>query len=375
MKRIIKIITAFILLSFNANFAFAQTTTIQNFLEQEVANKRTKGIVVGVIDANGRQIFSAGNLSDKDRRKPDENTLFEIASVTKVFTTLLLADANLRNKVHLDDPISKFLPKDVKTPTRNSKEISLLNLATHTSGMPRFPDNYDPQNFDNSYNISQMYDYISRFQPEVDFGTRFKYSNTGIALLGNILSLAEKKSYEKLIDKQICKRLNLKSTVFSPTLKLKKNMAVGHDADGKEIGFFNVGTAFNPTGGLRSNINDLLIFASAHLGLMKTNLAPAIESVLKKRGRFGNELGYDSEIEYDYAMGWNIWTKSGKTIYWKDGTSFGFRSFICLDKANKKAVVVLSNSFNPINDIGLHLIDATYELKPFRVQNILDNEK
>lgn len=360
-------ITAFILLSFNANFAFAQATEIQKFLEQEVANKRTKGIVVGVIDANGRQIFSAGKLSDKDPRKPDANTLFEIASVTKVFTTLLLANATWQNKVQLDDPISKFLPKDIKTPIRNGKEISLLNLATHTSGMPRFPDNYDSQTFDNNYTVSQMYDYVSLFKPEVDFGKRFKYSNTGIALLGNILSLAEKKSYENLIDKQICKPLKMKSTVFSPTPKLKKNMAVGHDADGKEVGFFNEGTAFNPTGGLRSNVNDLLTFAAVHLGLMKTSLAPAIESVLQKRGRLGIENGYDAEIEYDYAMGWNIWTKRGKTIYWKDGTSFGFRAFICLDKANKKAVVVLSNSFNPINDIGLHLIDTTYELKPFRV--------
>ena len=365
MKRIRKIITAFILLSFNTNFAVTQTQNIQPFLEQEVANKRTKGIVVGIIDANSRKIFSAGKLSDEDQRKPDANTLFEIASVTKVFTTLLLANANLRNKVRLDDPISKFLPKDVKTPTRNGKEISLLNLATHTSGMPPFPDNYDQQTFDNRYTVSQMYDYISRFQPEVDFGKKSKYSNTGMALLGDILSLVEKKNYEKLINEQICKPLKMKSTVFSPTPKLKKNMAVGHDADGQKVGYFNEGTAFNPTGGLRSNVNDLLTFAAAHLGLVKTNLAPAIESVLQKRGRLGNELGYDADIEYDYAMGWNIWTKRGKTIYWKDGTSFGFRAFICLDKVNKKAVVILSNTDNSINDIGLHLIDATYELKPF----------
>lgn len=366
MIKITKLFSAIIIFSLNATFVFAQMSEIQSFIDQEVTNKRTLGIVVGVIDANGRQIFSAGKLSDNDPRKPDGYTLFEIASVTKVFTTLLLADANLRNKVQLDDPISKFLPKDVKTPTRNGKEISLLNLATHTSGMSRFPDNYDQKTFDNRYTVSQMYDYVSRFKPEVDFGTRFKYSNTGIALLGDILSLVEKKSYEKLIDKQICKRFNLKSTVFSPTPKLRKNMAFGHDASGKAVGFFNEGTAFNPTGGLRSNVNDLLTFAAAHLGLMKTSLAPAIESVLKKRGRLGIENGYDADIEYDYAMGWNIWTKRGKTIYWKDGTSFGFRSFICLDKVNKKAVVILSNTDNPINDIGLHLIDSTYELKPFR---------
>jgi serine-type D-Ala-D-Ala carboxypeptidase/endopeptidase len=367
MVKITKFISTIILFSLAANFVFAQTTEIQSFIEKEVANKRTKGIVIGVIDASGRQIFSTGKLSDKDSRKPDANTLFEIASVTKVFTTLLLADATWRNKMQLDDPISKYLPQNVKSPIRNGKEMTLLDLATHTSGMPRFPDNYDPQNFDNSYNLSQMYDYISRFQPEVDFGKRFKYSNTGMALLGNILSLAEKKSYEKLIDKQLCKPLKLKSTVFSPTSKLARNMAVGHDADGKAVGYFNEGTAFNPTGGLRSNVNDLLTFAAAHLGLMKTNLEPAIESVLQKRGRLGIEKGYDADIDYDYSMGWNIWTKRGKTIYWKDGTSFGFRAFICLDKANKKAVVILSSSFNPINDIGLHLVDSTYELKPFGV--------
>jgi serine-type D-Ala-D-Ala carboxypeptidase/endopeptidase len=367
----IKIIIAIILFSLNANFVFAQE--IQTFIEKEVANKRTKGIVIGIIDANGRQIFSAGKLSDKDPRKPDGNTVFEIASVTKVFTTLLLAQSSLKNQVNLNDPISKFLPKDVKTPTRNGKEISLLNLSTHTSGFPRFPYNYDQRTSNNPYTIKQMYEYISNFKSEVDFGAEFKYSNTGMALLGNISSIIARKDYEKLVNEEICKPLKMKRTDFLITSELKKNMAVGHSPYGKMVRFFNEGAAFNPTGGLRSSVNDLLNFAEANLGLTKTNLTPAIELTHVTRGSIGTELGYDADIKYDFSMGWNIWTKRDKTIYWKDGTSFGFRSFVAFDKASKKAVVILSNSFNPINDIGLHLLDSTYELKPFKYGwNLLD---
>lgn len=99
-------------------------------------------------------------------------------------------------------------------------------------------------------------------------------------------------------------------------------------------------------------------YVAAFIGLQKTSLSHAIDLTLQERGYFGFENGYDAA--YHFSMGWNIWKKKGRIIYWKDGTSFGARSFLCFDKANKSVIVILSNTNNPINDIGLMLMDSNY---------------
>lgn len=358
------------------NFAQVTATELQHFLNQEVANKRTKGIVVGIIDGNGKQIFSAGKLSDNNPKKPDGNTMFEIASVTKLFTTLALADFATKNLVNLHEPISTYLPKHVKTPVFNNKEISLQNLASHTSGFPRFPFNQFPNNALDNYTVKDLYEYITQFKPEVAFGKEYKYSNTGMGLIGHILSLQAKKPFEAIVNETICKNLNLENTGFYPTKKQKLNLATGHFPYGYAAPYYNEGEGMKGAGGLYSCVNDLLKFASLALGLENNSLSPAMQLSLAKVGSVGIELGYDAKIIYDYSMGWNIWKKRDKTIYMKDGTSFGFRSFLCIDMDAKKGVVILSNSFNTINDIGLHILDSTYKFLPYTYDwTLLDSLK
>src|ERR1700679_1086571 len=110
---------------------------------------RGVGIVVGVIDAHGRRIISRGALETGDPRPIGGDTIFEIGSMSKVFTSLLLADMVRRGEVRLDDPVVKYLPPGVVMPTRADKQITLIDLATHTSGLPRLPGNMamkDPSN-------------------------------------------------------------------------------------------------------------------------------------------------------------------------------------------------------------------------------------
>jgi serine-type D-Ala-D-Ala carboxypeptidase/endopeptidase len=119
--------------------------SIKAIIEKEVANKRSKSIIVGIVDANGRYIVSAGIKSDKNPQKPDANTMYELGSIGKLFTTLWLADMSLKNEIDYNAPLSNYLPKTVKTPTWNNKEIAVLHLATHRSGLPRMPYNIDPK--------------------------------------------------------------------------------------------------------------------------------------------------------------------------------------------------------------------------------------
>lgn len=354
-----------------AHTAFGQIPidSIKAIIQKEVANKRSKSIIVGIIDANGRQIFSAGKLSDKNPVLPDGNTIYEIGSITKVFTSLLLADMSLKRQLDLNDPISKYLPKAVKTPVRNGKEISLLSLSTHRSGMPRFPYNVDPKNQDNpyaDYTVSQLYEYLSNFKPDADIDSKWKYSNIGYGLLGKILSIVAQKEFEALVKQEICKPLNMNSTVIALTAELKSNIASGHSESGTLTGFTDL-PALEGGGALRSNVNDLLTFAAANLGFIKTGLFPAMElSHIPQARKDGNDSYYTT-------MGWTLWDDEDKHILFKDGGTAGYRTFLGVDKKNKFGVVVLSNSNNLVTDIGLHIIDTAAKIKPYKYPwNLLD---
>src|SRR5262252_9343671 len=118
------------------------TDEIREILVRRVdQQKQAVGIVVGIIEPNGRRIVAYGNLASGDPRTLDGDTIFEIGSISKVFTSLVLADMVNRKEVALDDPAAKYLPEHVKLPERSGKSITLLDLATHSSGLPPLPSN------------------------------------------------------------------------------------------------------------------------------------------------------------------------------------------------------------------------------------------
>ncbi|WP_205508925.1 serine hydrolase [Longitalea arenae] len=336
---------------------------IQKIIDKEVQLKRTPSMVIGTIDASGnRQIVSAGSISDKKEVKPDGQSMYEIGSINKVFTSLLLADMVLKKQVNLEDPISKYLPATVTVPVVKDKPITLLHLATHSVGWPRMPDNYDPQNPDNpfaDYTIEQLYDYISRAQFDYAPGTWFRYSNVGYGLLGHILAQVAGKPYETLVKERICTPLGLTNTTLVPTPEQKARLAGGHSEYGAPVQSWDL-PAIAGTGGLRSNVNDLLNFAAANLGHLKTELYPAMQLAHIPRIRKG-----DAGMEV--TLGWTLEkAKDGDEYLWKDGTTGGYRAIVLLNRTKKTGVVILSNSLNPINDIAYHILYPAVPVKPYK---------
>lgn len=120
---------------------------IQRILAERIdVHHQGVGIVVGVIDSQGRRVVSHGSTSIASPRPVDGDTVFEIGSTTKVFTALLLADAVRRGELALTEPVSRYLPPDVKVPALAGKQITLQDLSTHTSGLPSLPSNLDLTN-------------------------------------------------------------------------------------------------------------------------------------------------------------------------------------------------------------------------------------
>lgn len=191
------------------------------------------GIVVGVIDSSGRRIVSYGNLDSGDKRAVDGNTIFEIGSITKVFTSLLLADMVERKEVALTDPVSKYLPAEVKMPERNGRQITLEDLSTHTSGLPRLPSNMkpkDPANPYADYSVEQMYQFLSGYQLTRDPGSQYEYSNLGGGLLGHVLARRAGTDYGTLVRTRICEPLGMNDTRITLSPEEKARFATGYDA-------------------------------------------------------------------------------------------------------------------------------------------------
>ncbi|MGA7294308.1 MAG: serine hydrolase [Terriglobales bacterium] len=318
------------------------------------------GIVVGVIDSTGRRIISYGKIDAGDNRAVDGDTIFEIGSVTKVFTSLLLADMVQRGEVALTDPVAKYLPAGVKLPERNGRQTTLEDLATHTSGLPRLPSNLNPKDAANpyaDYSVEQLYQFLSGYQLTRDIGSKYEYSNLGGGLLGHVLARHAGMDYEKLVRSRICDPLGMRSTGIMLTDEMKTRFAVGHNAALQRVAYWDLPTLAG-AGALRSTANDMLTFVAANLGYVKTPLAPAMAAMLAVRrptGVPGLEVG----------LAWHILTRDGHEIVWHNGGTGGFRSFIGFERKTGAGVVVLSNAETPagVDDIGQHLLNSNAPLR------------
>ncbi len=316
------------------------------------------GIVVGLVDPSGRRIVAYGTF-DKDKRAVDGDTLFEIGSVTKVFTSLLLAEDVVRGDVKLDDPVAKYLPSEVKVPERGGKKITLVDLATHTSGLPRLPTNMHPKDLSNpyaDYSVKQLYEFLSAYELPRDIGSRYEYSNLGAGLLGVALSRQAGTDYETLVRKRITAPLSMTSTAISLTSALKQRLAPGHDRQGERVPNWDL-PALAGAGAIRSSANDMLTFVSANLGLTESPLATPMALMLKTRRPTGVP-------GLEVALAWHISSRNGREIVWHNGGTGGYRSFIGFDPKARIGVVVLANMFTDsgVDDIGQHLLDPTVPL-------------
>ena len=208
---------------------------IRKILTERIdAQRRGVGIVVGVIEPAGRRVVSYGRFQAGDPRPLNGDTVFEIGSVTKVFTALLLADMVQRGEAAMDDPVSKYLPPEIKVPERDGRLITLQDLATHSSGLPRLPTNLtpkDPANPYADYSVEQLYEFLPTYELTRDIGSKYEYSNLGGGLLGHVLARGAGMDYEALVRSRICELLGMDSTRIRLSPEMKTRLASGHNAE------------------------------------------------------------------------------------------------------------------------------------------------
>ncbi|MCK3779952.1 serine hydrolase [Ensifer sesbaniae] len=327
--------------------------------------QQSVGIVVGITDANGRRIVAHGHPAKGDPRPVDGHTVFEIGSVTKVFTALLLADAVERGTLGLDTPVSTLLPPGVTMPEDKQAPITLADLATHMSGLPRLPSNLAPADVTNpyaDYNTSKLYGFLSTHKPLRRPGVEHEYSNLGAGLLGHVLALKAGLSYEDLVERRIARPLGLEDTAITPQPDWSERRATGHDAALEPVRDWDL-NALQGAGALRSTADDLLIFLEAAMGRTPSPLASAFATLLATRQPLGEGAG-------EQALGWVISGKGDAQVIWHNGGTGGYRSFVGYRPSTGIGVVALSNTSTEVgvDDIGQHLLNRTVPLAPATVQ-------
>ena len=336
-----------------------EDAAVRKILEDRVdLYRKSVGIVVGWIDEKGSRIVAYGKLNRDSAGAVGADTLFEIGSLTKAFTAVLLADMVERGEVGLEDPVSKHLPKSVRVPSRDGREITLRHLATHTSALPRMPGNFaprDPLNPYADYTVAQLYEFLSGHALGGPIGEKYLYSNLGGGLLGHALALRAGTSYEELVRKRIAEPLGMASTTITLAPEQHRRLASGYGPTLAPAKNWDMPTLAG-AGALRSSVGDLLRFLSANLGLAQTPLASALARTHEVQVRDTGAPGLA------VALGWHVFRDFGSEIVWHNGGTLGYHSFLGFDKKKRAGVVVLSNSSNDIDDIGKHLLESRYPL-------------
>src|SRR5437763_3222130 len=208
-------------------------SAIRALIRTRVDSGLARGMVVGVLQ-DGRRRFIAYGSAGPGRAPLDEHTIFEIGSISKTFSGVLLADAVVRSEVRIDEPVATLLPAGTVVPSRDGRQITLEDLATHRSGLPRLPDNLTPaypQDPYADYDARRLYAFLAAYKLPRAPGQSVEYSNLGGGLLGHALTLrAKAHDWGTLVAQRITGPLGMRETYVGVPSEARARTAAGHDA-------------------------------------------------------------------------------------------------------------------------------------------------
>lgn len=346
MRAILKTIVFGAVVAVQGGFpAWGQPTPTVDSIGHALTEDRPGGVVIGVLHDDSTSVH-AFSTADSAGSAPTARTLFEIGSVTKTFTGLLLADAIERGAVGASTPVAALLPDSVAlapADSATSATITLEDLATHRSGLPRLPSNLNPAASPTdpyaAYGDSALFAFLDGYAPPRVPGARYEYSNLGMGLLGHLLARQADTTYAALVRERITGPLSLSDTRVRLTDGQRSRFTRGHNRAGAPAPPWHF-DALAGAGALRSTATDMLAYLRAHRTALRaapdTTLAlqGAVRRALRPRvpaGSEGTRIGF----------GWHQSTRDGHRVVWHNGGTGGFRSFVGLNPETGHGVVVL----------------------------------
>jgi CubicO group peptidase (beta-lactamase class C family) len=297
-----------------------------------------------VVVSNGEKEYYNFGKTEVNGKDVDENTLYEIGSLTKVFTGTLLADMALDNLIDLNEPAQTYLDsQQVVLPEFNGVPIRIIDLATHTSGLPKIPVGFkDSLNPYADLDIDRLYKDLNAQVLFREPGTKYQYSNYGLALLGHILCSIENQSYDQLLDERIGKQLNLESTKVNLSVNQSKAIAHPHSITQRKTEPWDF-KVYEGAGGLKSSSKDMGKFLLAHLQSLDI---PSLDKTVE----LTQQIYFDDERKM--GLTWHMGSINRENLYDHTGETGGYMSYMAIVPNSKVGIYLVTNCKKQIKPLG-----------------------
>jgi CubicO group peptidase (beta-lactamase class C family) len=308
-------------------------TLAQAFMERN----NTASLAIGVLENGQFHTYGYGETKRGNGSAPTQFTLYEIGSISKTFTGILLAYFVEQKKIRLDDPINKYLPDSIPELSFNGKKVTVASLSNHSSGLPRLPSNLfdeaDMQNPYKHYDDQRLFRFLKNYKLTREPGEQYEYSNLAVGLLGVILERISGKTYEELLKEIIRDPLAMGSTRIKLTDSDITMFAQGYRGEAPVHSWEFVSLV--GAGGIRSCVYDMLLYAKAQVDGGNSALDKAI--------------GLSHQVTWEkgstrVGLGWHLVTRNGISYLFHNGQTGGYYTVLLINPKTKRAVVMLTNA-------------------------------
>ncbi len=314
---------------------------ITNLIQPLIDDKITVGASVGIIEEGQNQMFFFGE-KHIGGEVTDENTLYEIGSITKTMTATILAQLVLDQKIRIDDPVQNYLPQGATMPVLNGEAITLQHLANHTSSLPSIPDNFLNEEFDENdpfanYTEQMLLDFMSSYSLQVPIGSEMEYSNIAFGLLGYVLAQVEKKPVRNLFSDYIFSPLKMSGTLTEVPSE-DPDLAQPHNGNLDPVIPWSFTEATFGAAGVLSTLPDMMKYLEANMGVNQTPLDGSIILTHTNTQTLNNPIGVGlAWVNYPHQT-------ENETLTWHDGGTQGTIAFIGFVKERNLGVVLFFNT-------------------------------
>lgn len=326
-------------------------SVVEKVLSPYIQTQGNVGLSAGIFYKGKEYFYNYGETRLGNSLLPTRQTIYDIGSITKTFTTTLLAITVNMGKITLETPITKFLPDSVSN-NSDLKDITFKELANHTSGLPRLPDNFERNLTDlnqpyQNYHTKEMFSFLKHFKLIRKAGIKYEYSNFAVGLLGVLLERIHNKPYQTLIRQYVTGPANLNRTEFSIDAFKSDLIAQGYDEHEIPVPVWNF-AAFQAAGALKSCASDLLAYSKLQLFSSDHTLHAGI--------KLTHQVTFNDSTNI-LGLGWHFLSGDQKVIQHGGGTG-GYRSMICVNLDRQLSVVILTNNASTGDALGIELIKA-----------------
>ncbi|MEZ4912038.1 MAG: serine hydrolase [Saprospiraceae bacterium] len=338
----------------NSNVADEVKKIIQ--FDTDINCKKVPGFIIGIIDNDSTYFLSYGSKDPITKEKITTHDAFELGSISKTFTAAIITILSHRGQLDPKQKVNTYLPKEYENPRLS--DITIIDLLDHTSGFPKMPKDLGKKakEFNNPYQYYTKHDVLKYYKSFIPKERKFEYSHTNYAILEIIIEMVTKKSFDEVLVDEINTVLNLNTTTCDGMYESAPNLAKGFDKSGKVCTPWSF-SSFIGSEGIRSNLEDLLVFVKAQLGMSETYLDSIFyETNAAKVATFNDRLSISN--------GWHTVSMKNGDLVIHTGRTGGHNCYIGMVKETKTAVIVLSNSYYGTGDLGtliLRMINQSWK--------------